>query len=59
MVVTGEKYSFNAVVLTGNGTIEVIKRKTPYYQIKVKASNKTKIQMPLFYYPGYSVCSER
>ena len=55
MVITGEKYTFNPVILNGNGTIEVIKRKTPYYLIKINATQETKIQIPLFYYPGYSV----
>ncbi|MFA5481697.1 MAG: hypothetical protein WC282_04900, partial [Bacilli bacterium] len=50
-----EAYPYNPAVLSGDCSIEVLSHDTPDYELAITANAASLIQMPLIYYPGYSV----
>ena len=48
-------YKYNPVILEGKGNIEVLNKKAPIYEMNIKVTEDTLIQMPLFYYDGYEI----
>lgn len=50
-----EDYYYKPVVLEGNSNIEVIESFADKHTINVSSEELTLIQMPMFYYKGYSV----
>ncbi len=54
----GNPYSLDPVLLEGKGNIEVINKKAPVYDINFVISEDCLVQLPLLYYPGYSISIE-
>ena len=48
----------STVVLSGDGKIFVVSFEAPKTQMTIKLTEKSEIQMPLFYYPGYKIYVE-
>lgn len=48
-------YSFEPVFLEGNGSIDVINKKAPVYEMNIRVEEDALIQVPLLYYPGYDI----
>ncbi len=48
-------YALSPVILDGNGKITVISKSSPHYEMVIHAEEKSIVQMPLIYYPGYKI----
>lgn len=51
-------YSFTPVLLEGEGNIEVIDKKAPVYDMNITITEDGLVQLPLLYYPGYSIIAD-
>ena len=48
-------YAYSPVILDGKGQITVISKSSPNYELSIQIEEKSIIQMPLIYYPGYKI----